>query len=229
MRGSGGSGLETGSFEFCEYEGVYWFGDPCGLVDGGEGRSLNGLPGPVFGAELAEVPGAFGGGGVGFSGPGSAESHPFGKDVDVVRAEFSGGWHFEPLPANGVDEQAVIGSFGDERGSAVAALEQGGAGIESESGAERFCGAAVTGEAVFSEQWSDAVFEPGGLFFGGFRWRLQGNRGERAAESWQAADEEQSQEGHAARFRCGGGRVVVNCRLAYAGLSTVNRGVSWWM
>ena len=90
-----------------------------------------------------------------------AEADPLLKVVDGGIGELAGGRHLEAAVGVGDDlnEEALVGLAFDESGPGIAALAEGGAGIETEAAEGSFEFGAMAGVAFGGEDGADFRFE----------------------------------------------------------------------
>jgi len=163
-------GREPGGFEPCEDEVVDSVEGPGGIVDGRGADGLDGLPSPMRGASGWQVEdlawlGCWGGGAGGVR-PDGAGVDPFGDVVHNLGAEPGFGWHLQVgvFVADGLEQEAIVGIFGIDCGTGIASLEEAGATVDAQPGAEAWGLGGVTGVAVFDEDGADVTLE---VFQGG--------------------------------------------------------------
>lgn len=151
-------------FEAGEDEAVDFIADRDGGLDGGWGGFFDGLkapPGALFGGDFVR-----GGGGHSADWEDGAGGDPIGEEFDIGFGELAGGGHLELVVSmsDDLNEEARFGLARGDGGAAVAAFEQGLAGVEAEATHGRGGMATV---AILGEQGADLHLEEfGGILRG---------------------------------------------------------------
>ncbi len=170
-------------FEFGEDEAVDVTARPGGVLYRRRLLGSDGLIRPVTPAGFEVDAFCFCDGGAGDARVRRSALHPLHQHVDLRVSQLALGGHFHVGVgvADRLDQQALVGIAGLDRGAAIAAFRPSLARVEEQVAFDLFAFFGVAFVTPFHEEWPDAFFEEVQVGSGGWSGGARGGRGPREA------------------------------------------------